>query len=156
MSGLLAQSVARVARQGARPQPLRAFSTNRMNPVYPSPWNKWFPHEPIPSTAQIGPHRLKLMEKEVYYYCTCGESSTAPWCESVGSKCGKMPEFVPTPFIPRYNSTFTICGCNKAPDVECNGACVSLYADLNILPACAMGFGGCFAFSVFYTWMSHP
>eukprot|EP00969_Alexandrium_andersonii_P316990 14004491-Alexandrium_andersonii.AAC.1 len=34
---------------------------NRENPVYPSPWNKWFPYEPIPSTPQIAPYRVHLL-----------------------------------------------------------------------------------------------
>ena len=53
-----------------------------------------FPHEPIPSTPKVGPYRTPVVGGEMYHYCTCGESTTQPWCEAPGDKCGKFPEFV--------------------------------------------------------------
>eukprot|EP00408_Alexandrium_pacificum_P020250 CAMPEP_0171185248 /NCGR_PEP_ID=MMETSP0790-20130122/16204_1 /TAXON_ID=2925 /ORGANISM="Alexandrium catenella, Strain OF101" /LENGTH=81 /DNA_ID=CAMNT_0011650265 /DNA_START=17 /DNA_END=259 /DNA_ORIENTATION=+ len=80
MAGLLARAASRSVQQAAkRPQALRlSFSSlaTRENPVYPSPWNKWFPHEPVPSTPKIGPYRVHCDNTTTYFYCTCGESST--------------------------------------------------------------------------------
>mmetsp|Transcript_47525 Transcript_47525/g.95882 ORF Transcript_47525/g.95882 Transcript_47525/m.95882 type:complete len:159 (+) Transcript_47525:98-574(+) len=158
MSGLLARAASRAAQQAARPQAMRASSTwaNRENPVYPSPWNKWFPYEPVPSTPKIGPYRVHCDNTTTYFFCTCGESSTQPFCESGGEKCAKCPEFAAMPFTPRDSEMVSLCGCKKAPGVYCNGACVSLYADLYTPAACAVGFGGCFVSGLFLSWWFHP
>eukprot|EP00429_Kryptoperidinium_foliaceum_P086354 CAMPEP_0176198622 /NCGR_PEP_ID=MMETSP0121_2-20121125/8146_1 /TAXON_ID=160619 /ORGANISM="Kryptoperidinium foliaceum, Strain CCMP 1326" /LENGTH=159 /DNA_ID=CAMNT_0017537475 /DNA_START=165 /DNA_END=644 /DNA_ORIENTATION=- len=159
MSGLLN----RVAGMAARMQPVPAAGSQacaswakRANPVYPSPWNKWFPYEPVPSTPQIGPYRVQCAAKETYHFCTCGESTTQPWCESPGARCAKVPEFAPRPYQPQHDGMKLMCGCKKAPDSFCNGSCALLYADLNPYVVSAAGFGGCFVFGLFYTWMMHP
>merc|ERR1719401_840022 len=127
-----------------------------MNPVHPSPWNKWFPHEPVPSTPQVGPYKTPVVAGGMYHYCTCGESTAQPWCESPGDKCAKCPEFAPRAYEPRFTETVKICGCKKAPDVECNGTCVVMWCDVNTAQAGVYGFGISFVFGVFLTWMMHP
>eukprot|EP00928_Gymnodinium_smaydae_P002769 TRINITY_DN109_c0_g2_i4.p1 TRINITY_DN109_c0_g2~~TRINITY_DN109_c0_g2_i4.p1 ORF type:complete len:171 (-),score=17.99 TRINITY_DN109_c0_g2_i4:116-559(-) len=135
---------------------VRAFSSMRSNPVYPSPWNKWFPHEPIPSTPQLGPYKTPCIGGEMNHFCTCGESTTQPWCESPGERCGKVPEFSPRPYVARHTGTKLMCGCKKAPDSLCNGSCINLYADLYPVNAALVGMGASFVGSVFLTWMVHP
>mmetsp|Transcript_70674 Transcript_70674/g.207337 ORF Transcript_70674/g.207337 Transcript_70674/m.207337 type:complete len:155 (+) Transcript_70674:71-535(+) len=154
MTGLLARSVARAGRTSN--MRFCASWANRTNPVYPSPWNKWFPHEPVPSTPQIGPYKTMVEEKVVYHYCTCGESASQPWCEAPGSKCGKMPEFSPRLFIPNITGAHYMCGCKKAGDSLCNGSCAIMYADLFPIAAAGVSFGVCFTFGVVSTWFMHP
>uniref|UniRef100_A0A7S2ANL6 Uncharacterized protein n=1 Tax=Alexandrium andersonii TaxID=327968 RepID=A0A7S2ANL6_9DINO len=158
MAGLL-RAASRTAQQAARrPQAARLNSTmaNRENPVYPSPWNKWFPYEPIPSTPKIGPYRVHLDNTQTYFFCTCGESSCQPFCESGAEQCAKMPQFKSMPFSPKDSETASLCGCKKAPGPYCNGACISLYADLHTPMACAVSFGGCFVSGLLLTWWFHP
>mmetsp|Transcript_164625 Transcript_164625/g.400200 ORF Transcript_164625/g.400200 Transcript_164625/m.400200 type:complete len:157 (+) Transcript_164625:63-533(+) len=156
MALLLSRAVSRAAQRAAvQAQAARASSTfaDRANPVYPSPWNKWFPYEPVPSTPKLGPYRVKVSNKETYFFCTCGESAAQPFCESGGCK---LPGFSPMPFVPRDDGTISLCGCKKAPSHECNGACISLYSDLNPVMASLVGFSGCFVFGVFLSWIFHP
>uniref|UniRef100_A0A7S4QX26 Iron-binding zinc finger CDGSH type domain-containing protein n=1 Tax=Alexandrium monilatum TaxID=311494 RepID=A0A7S4QX26_9DINO len=159
MAAILARAGVRAAQRSAvQQQVMRANSSwaARANPVYPSPWNKWFPHEPVPSTPKVGPYRVRLENTETYFYCTCGESATQPFCESGAEKCTKCPEFASMPFSPKDSETASLCGCKKAPGVYCNGACISLYADLNTGIACLVGFSGCFVSGALLTYMFHP
>mmetsp|Transcript_2844 Transcript_2844/g.7370 ORF Transcript_2844/g.7370 Transcript_2844/m.7370 type:complete len:160 (-) Transcript_2844:107-586(-) len=159
MAGLLARTIGRAA--GRSSVASRSFSTpgfeGRQNPVYPTTWNKWFPHEPIPSTPKIGPYQVPVEEKTVYHFCTCGESASQPWCEAPGARCGKMADFVPKVHIPGSTKSEHFCGCKKAPTELCNGTCIILYADLFPFQVCAIAFGSAFTFcGVFLTWMMHP
>merc|ERR1712000_625801 len=101
----------------------------RTNPTYPTPWNKWFPYEPVPSTPQFTPYKVQVSTKEVYYWCSCGESSTQPWCESGGVKCRKCPEFAPMVYVPKFTGTKLMCGCKKSANGECFGTCIIFWAD---------------------------
>lgn len=128
----------------------------RNNPVYPTPWNKWFPFEPIASTPQIGPYQVVCSHKDEYHFCTCGESASQPWCEAVGDRCAKMPEFVPMWYKPRFEGTKFLCGCKKAPGALCTGACFVMWCDLHPFQAGAYGFACCFLVGVSTAWMFHP
>merc|ERR1719198_161928 len=65
-------------------------------PRYPSPWNKWFPYEPIPCSPKLGPYKENCTGGQVYHFCTCGESRNQPWCESDASgACAVNPKFTP-------------------------------------------------------------
>jgi len=128
----------------------------RENPVYPSPWNKWFPYEPIPSTPKIGPYYVHCSASEVYHFCTCGECKTQPFSEGTGNVCGNQPLFRPKPYTPRYDGKKLLCGCKKAPGEMCNGACVLLWADVHPFMFSVYCFSSCFAFGLFSAWMFHP
>eukprot|EP00448_Togula_jolla_P020211 CAMPEP_0170589460 /NCGR_PEP_ID=MMETSP0224-20130122/11361_1 /TAXON_ID=285029 /ORGANISM="Togula jolla, Strain CCCM 725" /LENGTH=170 /DNA_ID=CAMNT_0010913217 /DNA_START=119 /DNA_END=632 /DNA_ORIENTATION=- len=127
-----------MARRTAAQQAAKSFST-RSNPVYESPWNKWFPYEPIPSTPKIGPYHTPVIGQVTYRFCTCGESVNQPFCEGTGQggKCAKVSEFTPFPYKPLHSKKVLFCGCKKAPGPECTGVCVNLWSDLNPLPAAA-------------------
>eukprot|EP00811_Abedinium_folium_P016374 NODE_25315_length_591_cov_6.793103.p1 GENE.NODE_25315_length_591_cov_6.793103~~NODE_25315_length_591_cov_6.793103.p1 ORF type:complete len:159 (-),score=11.75 NODE_25315_length_591_cov_6.793103:114-554(-) len=127
----------------------------RQNPVYPSPWNRWFPHEPVPSTPKVGPYTEVCFEGDVYHFCTCGESNDQPWCES-GEVCSVCPEFAPRTFIPRYTNSYRLCGCKKAPTEYCNGQCALLWIDINPALACVLGFSSFFAVGLASSWFYHP
>jgi len=127
----------------------------RMNPVYPSPWNKWFPHEPVPSTPRIGPYKETCFKDEVYYFCTCGESADQPWCQS-GAVCNVCPDFRPRPFEPRLTGSTLFCGCKKSPDVYCNGACTVLWCDLNPGLASVASAAVAFVVGIVSTWLYQP
>mmetsp|Transcript_44359 Transcript_44359/g.126606 ORF Transcript_44359/g.126606 Transcript_44359/m.126606 type:complete len:158 (-) Transcript_44359:40-513(-) len=157
MSGLLAQATSRAAKAQVKRQVVRTCASwaERANPVYPSPWNKWFPYEPVPSTPKIGPYPLKLSESETYFFCTCGEGAAQPWCEG-SEECCKVSPFKPMPYKPKNTGTILVCGCKKAPGVECNGTCALLYSDLNPLMGCVLGFSSSFLTGLFLTWIFHP
>eukprot|EP00927_Polykrikos_kofoidii_P011455 TRINITY_DN1486_c0_g1_i3.p1 TRINITY_DN1486_c0_g1~~TRINITY_DN1486_c0_g1_i3.p1 ORF type:complete len:171 (-),score=8.54 TRINITY_DN1486_c0_g1_i3:105-581(-) len=131
------------------------FFSQRSNPVYPSPWNKWFPHEPIPSTPQVGPYKVKVVGGQTYWFCTCGESSTQPWCEA-GPSCCKLPPFKPTAYVPIHTTTVAMCGCKKSPSPECNMTHRLLQADLYPVQFAASGFVGCFVIGLLLAYNFHP
>ena len=128
----------------------------RQNPVYPSPWNKWFPYEPVPSTPKIGPYYVHCSASEDYYFCTCGESNAQPFCESPGDRCAKQPLFVPKFYKPRYDGKKLLCGCKKAPGEMCTGACVLMWADVHPFMFSMYMYGSCFVFGILSAWMFHP
>merc|ERR1719487_539513 len=71
-------------------------SPNNGAPRYPSPWNKWFPYDPVPCSPQMSPYKVLCEGGETYQFCTCGESRNQPWCESSGAgACSVNPKFTP-------------------------------------------------------------
>merc|ERR1719482_878165 len=113
-------------------------------PKIPSPWNKWFPHEPIPFSPKLGPYKVKVNAGETYMWCACGQSRTQPWCEG---KCHKDDPFQPIPYEARYTGTVWLCGSkHSGSKPEFNGTCWLVWCDVNTAAAAAMGFGGSFVF----------
>mmetsp|Transcript_34377 Transcript_34377/g.67703 ORF Transcript_34377/g.67703 Transcript_34377/m.67703 type:complete len:173 (-) Transcript_34377:58-576(-) len=133
-------------------------SPNNGAPRMPSPWNKWFPYEPVPCTPQLSPVRVKVEGQEVYQYCMCGECRTQPWCEDNGGPGGcRSRGFASMPFIPRHTGTVLLCGCKHCPSrPRFNGTCWLVWTDYNIGPACLLGFVSTFVSGLVLTWMMHP
>mmetsp|Transcript_60394 Transcript_60394/g.143970 ORF Transcript_60394/g.143970 Transcript_60394/m.143970 type:complete len:162 (+) Transcript_60394:125-610(+) len=161
MPGLLAASVARApAKQLVNSVTTRGCASwaSRTNPVYPSLWNKWFPHEPVPSSPKVGPYKVLTEEGKVYYWCSCGESATQPWCPAPGGTNCAVKKFVPRLFEPKWTGVKYMCGCKKTPHHNgiCNGSCGVMWCDLYPMQASGIGFVGCFIFGVFTTWFWHP
>merc|ERR1711912_206457 len=72
-----------------------------------SPWNKWFPYEPVPFSPKLGYYAVKVNKGEIYQWCSCGESVSQPFCDNVGCKDTK---FVPIAFEPTYDGPIKFCG----------------------------------------------
>lgn len=130
-------------------------SSNNGAPKIRSPWNKWFPYEPVPFSPKLGPYKVWCEAGEVYHWCACGESRTQPWCECAGD-FNASRGFAAVPYVPRHTGWKLMNGSKHSSQPVFNGTCWMVWVDVNILPACVLGFSGCFVFSVFYTWMSHP
>merc|ERR1712151_181686 len=119
-----------------------------------SPWNKWFPYEPVPFSPQLGPYIVKVRKGEVYQWCSCGESVSQPFCDNVGCKDTK---FEPHEYIPQYDESAWFCGSKHSPSRPLfNGTCWLVWCDVNTGAACAASFAGCFLFGVVSTWLAHP
>ncbi|CAE8607435.1 unnamed protein product [Polarella glacialis] len=123
-------------------------------PKIPSPWNRWFPYEPVPFSPKLGPYKVTVEKDRVYHWCSCGEACTQPFCDNVGCKDTK---FKPVAYIPRQTETVSFCGSKHSPSKPLfNGTCWIVWADVNTLPAAGILFGGSFVFGAALTWMMHP
>lgn len=146
--------------QGRRSISSFAEYTSPVNgaPRLPSPWNKWFPYEPVPCSPQQTPYAVKCQVGEAYHWCSCGECVSQPFCDDAGGKGGCASRgFTAVRYVPKHTGTKYFCGCkhcNSAPLF--NGTCWLAWIDYNIVPASMMGFGSCFVFGVFLTWMVPP
>lgn len=123
-----------------------------------SPWNKWFPYEPVPCSPKLGPYAVKVQAGQEYRWCACGESASQPWCdESCGPGGRASPGFKAVSYVPMFTRTEYLCGCkHSGQKTQCNGTCKLMWIDQNTVAAGAMGFVGSFFFGIFLTWMMHP
>merc|ERR1711974_469686 len=78
-------------------------------PDYVSPWNKWFPYEPVPCSPQSWPYVVKCEEGQDYLWCACGECASQPWAD--GPEACKSRGFAPIHYAPRHTGTKVMCGC---------------------------------------------
>jgi len=134
----------------------RGYEVSKKNgaPKIYSPWNKWFPYEPVPFSPRLGPYKERVEASQVYHWCSCGESIPQPFCDNVGCKDTK---FKPVVYIPRHTGPVLFCGSKHTPTRPIfNGTCWLVWMDVNIIPACVMAFTGCFFGGIFLTWMVHP
>merc|ERR1712217_602821 len=125
-------------------------------PKIPSPWNKWFPYEPVPFSPRMGPYKVKVKKDEIYHWCSCGESAheSQPFCDNVG--CSGT-NFEPMTYIAPYDDTVFFCGSKHSPSKPLfNGTCWQVWMDVNPFAAGLGGFTLSFFVGVFLTWMSHP
>ena len=60
-----------------------------------------------PTIPQKEPYAVELQTGKTYYYCTCGNSASQPFCD--GSH--KDTEFTPEPFEAEKDGTAYLCGC---------------------------------------------
>jgi len=154
----IALAATRRAISNAGPQ-FDDISTVNGAPRYPSPWNRWFPHDPIPFSPKLGPYKVTCEQFQVYHFCTCGESRNQPWCEDAGSgtACSVNPAFKSERYEPRFTGSKLLCGCKKSPQgVMCSGTCGLVWADVNIVSACAVVLCSSFVGSIFLSWFIHP
>eukprot|EP00971_Amphidinium_carterae_P139598 2765793-Amphidinium_carterae.2 len=164
MPSLLAAAVARApaARSsfGLRVLQKRSCASwaDRKNPVYPSLWNKWFPHEPVASSPQIWPYLVWCESGKIYWWCSCGECSNQPWADGEGPDGCKLKGFRPRLYEPTHSGWKLMCGSKKTYDPNGfeKGLSVVLWCDLFPVQAAAIGFGISFAFGIFTTWFMHP
>merc|ERR1712232_73201 len=129
-------------------------SSHNGAPKIYSPWNKWFPYEPVPFSPRLGPYKVNVRGGELYQWCSCGESISQPWCDDVGCKGTK---FNPIAYVPRHTGPVLLCGSKHSPGRPLfNGTCWIVWADVNTVPAAGLCFFACFFFGIFSTWMAHP
>jgi hypothetical protein len=130
------------------------FEVSAINgaPKIPSPWNKWFPHEPIPFSPKLGPYAVKVTAGERYVWCSCGQCRTQPWSEG---EC--QAPFHGIPYEARHTGTVWLCGSkHSGSKPEFNGTCWLVWCDINPIPAAALGFMASFVVGVVLTWIVHP
>merc|ERR1712157_227568 len=134
------------------------WSENNGAPRIPSYWNKWFPYEPVPCSPQLSPYKVAVEQGQIYYWCSCGECRTQPWCEDSGGPAGCQSRgFEAMLLEPVYTGTVSLCGCKDSSAMPyCNGTCFQVWMDNNMVPATALIFGSCFVSSIFFSWMMHP
>jgi len=123
-----------------------------------SPWNKWFPYEPVPFSPRFGPYIEKCEKDKTYWWCSCGESSTQPFCEAPeGCTNCTNQVFKPLPFVTPYDSTVWFCGSKHSPRKPLfDGTCSLVWADVNPVWCAAVGFAVSFVFGIVSTWAVHP
>ena len=72
-----------------------------------------------PIIAQKGPYAVSVEEGESYYWCSCGRSTSQPFCD--GSHKGTS--FRPKKFVAEKSETAYFCGCKQsAHPVLCDGS----------------------------------
>merc|ERR1719203_2230574 len=90
-------------------------------PKIHSPWNKWFPYEPVPFSPRLGPYKERVVAGQTYHWCSCGESISQPWCDEIGCKDTK---FRAIPYTPRFTGPVWFCGSKHSPSRPVfNGTC---------------------------------
>lgn len=65
---------------------------------------------PEPKIAQKEPYKVALEAEKKYSWCTCGESSTQPFCD--GTHKVAM-EFKSLPIFVNESKDYFLCGCKK-------------------------------------------
>jgi len=127
-------------------------------PRFPSPWHKWFPYEPIPCSPQLAPYTVQCEQGQDYWWCSCGECRTQPWCEDGGGAHGcKSRGFAPIYYAPRFSGKKWMCGCKKCPGpVFMPMGCYMSWVDQNPVQTSGATFVGMFAFGLITTWLWHP
>eukprot|EP00747_Dinoflagellata_sp_TGD_P087977 gnl/TRDRNA2_/TRDRNA2_163836_c0_seq1.p1 gnl/TRDRNA2_/TRDRNA2_163836_c0~~gnl/TRDRNA2_/TRDRNA2_163836_c0_seq1.p1 ORF type:complete len:165 (+),score=16.48 gnl/TRDRNA2_/TRDRNA2_163836_c0_seq1:114-608(+) len=120
-----------------------------------SPWNKWFPYEPVPCSPQLAPYQVKVVGQTDYWFCTCGECANQPFADE-GTGC-KKNGFTPIHYFPRYSGTKFFCGCKKCSTMPMtNGTCYLVWIDYNMTAAVPLFFGASFVFGLISTYWFHP
>jgi CDGSH-type Zn-finger protein len=72
-----------------------------------------------PTIAQKGPYPVDIVEGQTYYYCTCGKSTSQPFCD--GSHQGS--NFEPIAYTAETTGTVYLCGCKHTKSAPmCDGS----------------------------------
>ena len=72
-----------------------------------------------PTIAQKAPYAVETEAGKSYWWCSCGKSSTQPFCD--GSHKGSS--FTPTEYKAKQSDTVYFCGCNhSANGALCDGS----------------------------------
>jgi len=119
------------------------------------PWYDWFPYEPNkPKSPQFGPYVVKAEANKTYQWCSCGNSTTQPWCNGACTGTG----FKSVPWVPRDNGTYKLCGCKHGEYAPlCDGGTHRwVRAHNNPRQATAFIFASTFVFGVTSSWLFHP
>lgn len=73
-----------------------------------------------PACPQAGPYAENVKEGKRYRWCSCGLSTTQPWCD--GSHVGTA--FEPIEFVAPISGIFYMCGCKRSENAPyCFGNC---------------------------------
>ena len=108
----------------------------------------------MPFSPKLGPYIEHVEKDTVYYWCSCGESVSQPWCDNVGCAGTK---FKPMTVIPVHSERQWFCGSKHSPSKPYfNGTCWSVWMDVNTIPAAGLLFGISFVSGIVCTWIAHP
>merc|ERR1719333_1089284 len=131
------------------------YSPHNGAPRLLSPWNKWFPYEPVPCSPQLHPYKVQCKAGEVYHWCSCGECRTQPWCEDNGGPNGcRSRGFAPMQYHPQHDGTKFMCGCKHCSSRPLfNGGCWLVWSDQHTAQACGIALASSFVFGVVTTWL---
>lgn len=70
------------------------------------------------TVADNKPVRVELEKGKQYYFCTCGQSASQPYCD--GSHQGSS--FVPKPFVAEKDGAAYLCACKQTANAPfCDG-----------------------------------
>lgn len=71
-----------------------------------------------PIIAQKGPYPVKVEAGKTYFWCSCGKSSTQPFCNGSHKDTGLSPQ----KFTAEKSETIYFCGCKQSGrGVRCDG-----------------------------------
>lgn len=71
-----------------------------------------------PKVAQKGPYPVQVEAGKTYYWCSCGLSSSQPFCDGSHKGTG----FSPTPYKAEKDGAVYFCGCkHSAKGALCDG-----------------------------------
>lgn len=74
---------------------------------------------PTPTIAQKSPLPVAVEAGRTYYWCTCGMSTTQPFCNGAH----KGSEFAPLAFTATDTKTAYLCGCKHTTTAPfCDGS----------------------------------
>ena len=72
-----------------------------------------------PNIAQKAPCPVEVEAGKTYYWCSCGKSSSQPFCDGAHKGSG----FAPTPYKAEKTGTVYFCGCkHSAKGALCDGS----------------------------------
>ena len=72
-----------------------------------------------PHIAQKAPYKVDVEAGKSYYWCSCGQSKTQPFCDGTH----KGSEFTPVKFDADESKTVYFCGCKYSANKPlCDGA----------------------------------